>query len=671
MNAADLPLHYNVAALLERNLTMRADKIALYSAERNLTFAAVNAEANQVGNALQRLGVRMGDTVGILCLDTPEWVTSYFGIVKVGAVAVCLNTMLKAADYDYMLRDSRIRVLIVDERLLPLVMPILSGQPFLEQIIVVEDAERAPGDQQTAAPFPLARTYAAWLHNEATTLTNAPTHREDICTLHYSSGTTGVPKAIPRAHKDHTLLAQLWAVSVLGLHEDDRTFAVSKLFFIYATGCNLLFPWYAGASIVLYAGATSALPDLFGTIARFQPTLFFGVPSGYAAMLAADELRQRYDLSSLRLCVSAGEALPAGIWHQWQAATGLPILDALGATEVGNVYLSNRPDDMRPGSSGKPFTGYDVKIVDPTGNEVAPGETGTLMVKGETTALAYLHQAEKSRQVFQGEWFYTGDQYRVDEDGYYWHAGRSDDMMKVGGIWVSPVEVESALIDHPAVQECAVVGEADQDALLKPKAYVVPAPGYQVSHQLRDELFHFSRTQIAGYKQPYWIEFVTELPKTATGKIQRFKLRRKGESEEALLPPLALAPADQTHTQQTVSTVSTYKSNGSNRRTDLIPPRTPLEAKIAAIWQHFLKTAVGIHDNFFHFGGDSLLAIHLLGRMNETFGIELPLNTLYEDATIAHLAEKIQQLQAVRALVPTGVATDDATGHVEVEEGIL
>jgi acyl-coenzyme A synthetase/AMP-(fatty) acid ligase len=262
---------------------------------------------------------------------------------------------------------------------------------------------------------------------------------------------------------------------------------------------------------------------------RFKPTILYNAPTGYAAAMAVEKLAERYDLSSLRLCVSAGEALPAPVWHRWKEMTGLNIVDGIGSTENFHIFISNRPNDMRPGSSGKPFAGYELKIVDHDGNEVPRGEIGNLLVRGETAALFYLHQYEKSQQTFRGEWLFTGDKYYVDEDGYYWHAGRSDDMLKVGGIWVSPVEVESALMSHPAVLECAVVGHTDGADLVKPKAFVSLKEGYAPSEALGSELITYCTEKIAAYKRPRWVEFVPELPKTATGKIQRFKLRQNDE----------------------------------------------------------------------------------------------------------------------------------------------
>jgi benzoate-CoA ligase family protein len=345
--------------------------------------------------------------------------------------------------------------------------------------------------------------------------------------LNYSSGTTGEPKGILHAHKDYPLTSQLWGVNVLGLREDDRTFSAAKLFFTFGNGGNLIFPWYAGASIVLFAGPPRIATNVLEMIDRFKPTILYNAPTGYAATMAVENFTQKYDLSSLRLCVSAGESLPAPVWHAWKEKTGLDIIDGIGSTENYHIFLSNRSGDIRPGSSGKPFDGYELKIVDAEGHEVPPGEIGNLLVKGETAALFYLHQYERSQGTFQGEWLFTGDKYYIDEDGYYWHAGRSDDMLKVGGIWVSPVEVESTLISHAAVLECAVVGYEDKDKLVKPKAFVILNEGHTASDELASELIKYCREKMAEYKRPRWIEFVTELPKTATGKIQRFKLREQ------------------------------------------------------------------------------------------------------------------------------------------------
>src|SRR3989338_4240820 len=508
MKAADLPLYYNAVHILEHNLAARADQPALLSAERELTFRQVSEETNRVGNALKKLDIRPGEMVGILAPDCAEWVTAFFGIIKIGAVAVGMNTLLKPHEQAYILRDSRARALIVHVSLLPAIESIRSEVDTLQHVIVI-------GGRSSRAADP---TFADWIKAEAAELAPATTHRDDFCSLNYSSGTTGEPKGILHAHRDYPLTAQLWGVNVLGLREGDRCFGAPRLFFTFGTGGVLIFPWYAGASTVLMAAPPRVVTNMLETIHRFKPTVLYNAPTGYAAMLAHDDfLNQKYDLASLRLCVSAGEALPAPIWHQWKEKTGLDIVDGIGSTENFHIFLSNRPGDIRPGSSGKPFPGYELKIGDENGSEVKRGEVGNLLVKGETAALFYLHQAEKSRRTFQGEWLFTGDKYSVDDEGYYWHAGRSDDMLKVGGIWVSPVEVESTLLSHAAVLECAVVGQPDQANLIKPKAYVVLKEGQTASDDLAAELIVHCREKIAEYKRPRWIEFVKDLPKTATG----------------------------------------------------------------------------------------------------------------------------------------------------------
>ncbi len=517
VKASDLPLYYNAVNILEHNLTVRADKPALLHADRELTFKQVSHEVNQVGNALRKLDVRMGETVGVLSPDCAEWVTTFFGIVKVGGIAVGMNTLLKPHEHAYILRDSRARVLIVHKALLASIEPIRAESEFLKHVIVIG----GEGDGGEDKPRP----YSEWIENETTELATAPTHREDFCSLNYSSGTTGEPKGILHAHKDYPLTADLWGKNVLGLRESDRAFGAPRLFFTFGTGGVLIFPWYVGASTVLMSGPPRIAANLLETISRFKPTLFYNAPTGYAAMMAIEDFKKKYDITSLRLCVSAGESLPASIWHAWKEKTGLDIIDGIGSTENFHIFISNRPGDIRPGSSGKPFDGYEVKIVDEAMNEVKRGEVGNLLVKGETASLSYLHQYERSRRTFLGEWLFTGDKYYVDEDGYYWHAGRSDDMLKAGGIWVSPVEVESTIISHPAVLECAVVGHPDGSNLIKPKAFVVLKEGHEAGDELAGEIIGYCKEKMAEYKRPRWIEFVAELPKTATGKIQRFKLR--------------------------------------------------------------------------------------------------------------------------------------------------
>jgi benzoate-CoA ligase family protein len=406
-------------------------------------------------------------------------------------------------------------VLIIHESLLPAIEEIRARQIYLEHVIVIGST----GNRKSVVSF------TDWISGYSTQLKAAYTHREDYCMLNYSSGTTGEPKGILHAHKDLPLTAQLWGINTLGLRESDRTFAVAKLFFTFGTGGNLLFPWYAGSSVVLYSGPSRITTNVLETIARFKPTIFYNAPTGYAAILAMSDFTEKYDLSSLRLSVSAGEALPAPIWQQWKKRTGLDTIDGIGCTEIFHIFISNRPGDIRPGSSGKVVNGYELKIIDDNGNEVPQGEIGNLLVKGETTALSYLHQYERSQRTFRGEWMFTGDKYYVDEDGYYWHAGRSDDMLKVGGIWVSPMEVESVLISHPAVVECAVVGYEDSAELVKPKAFVILNKEFSPSDTLVNELIEYTTEKLAAYKRPRWIEFVDELPKTATGKIQRFRLR--------------------------------------------------------------------------------------------------------------------------------------------------
>lgn len=516
MKAADLPLYYNMCEILEHNLESRSDKTAIVSADGSMTFRQVSDQVNQIGNALVNCGVRFGECVAILCPDRPEWVISFFAICKMGGVALGMNTLLKTEEYDYILGDSRTKVLIVHESLLEVIEPVLGNHPTLERVILIGD-----GSDSSYTEF------GQWIGQEATSLERGHTHRDDFCSLHYSSGTTGMPKGVLHAHKDYPLIAQLSGVDLFGMTENDRTFSVAKLFFVYGIGGNLIFPWYVGASCVLHAGPPRQAAAVLKTIEEFKPTIFVCVPTVYGAILSLPKFSERFDTSSLRMCLSAGEPLPAHVWENWKENTGLEILDTIGCTETYHTFMSNVPGEIRPGSSGKPIAGYDVRLVDDDGHDVPAGEVGNLMVRGESTALFYLHQYEKSRHTFRGEWLFTGDRYLMDEDGYYWHQGRGDDMLKVGGLWVSPTEIENVLGRHEAVAECAVVGHYDNAGLLKPRAFVCLQEGAQASDELLGELLKICAKNLDAHKRPRWLEFREDLPRTATGKLQRFRLREQ------------------------------------------------------------------------------------------------------------------------------------------------
>lgn len=516
MKASDLPIDYNMCEILEHNLEHRADKTALLSEHGTMTFREVSNQVNQIGNALTRLGVRFGECVAILCPDRPEWVTTFFATTKIGGVVLGMNTLLTTEEYDYILKDARVRVLVIHDSLLELVEPILRNHNILSKVIVIGADE---GANYT--------TFNDWIDSEDNKLEFERTHRDDFCSLHYSSGTTGMPKGVLHSHKDYPLIAQLSGVNLFGLTENDRTFSVAKLFFVYGIGGNLIFPWYVGASCVLNSGPPRQAAAVLKTIETFKPTIFVCVPTVYGAILSLPNFNERYDIGSLRMCMSAGEPLPVGVWNDWKDTTGIEILDTIGCTETYHTFMANRQGEVRPGSSGKPIAGYDVRLVDDEGKDVLDGVIGNLMVRGESTALFYLHQSEKTRHTFRGEWLFTGDQYLRDKDGFYWHQGRADDMLKVGGLWVSPTEIEEVLKEHVSVADCAVVGHYDNVGLLKPKAFVCLQDGVVPSDDLLGQLLKICAKKLDAHKRPRWLEFIGNLPRTATGKLQRFRLREQ------------------------------------------------------------------------------------------------------------------------------------------------
>jgi benzoate-CoA ligase family protein len=452
--------------------------------------------------------------VGLILPDSPEFVATFLGAVKIGAVPVTLSTLLTTGDYAYLLADCRARVLVVHSGLLPIVEPILGTLPRLRHVIVAGDAP------------PATISLASLMEGASDDLEAEPTSADDMCFWQYSSGTTGAPKAVVHLHRNAIAPADLHGRHVAAITPADRVFSVAKLFFSYGLNNSLVVPLRHGASTVLLASRPE--PNaVFASIAAERPTVFYGVPTAYAALLAAAEGGASCDLSSVRACISAGEALPRPLFERWKARFGLEILDGIGSTEIGYIAISNVTGRARPGTSGQVIPGYDAKVVDGDGAAVGRGVVGDLMVRGPSTALGYWNRRDATKRAFRGDWVFTGDRYSVSDDGYYTHHGRSDDLLKVGGIWVSPLEVETALLEHPAVQECAVVGREDADGLVKPSAFVVLKEAAAPVNGLAEELRAFVKDRLAPYKSPRWIEFVPELPRTSTGKIQRFKLRTR------------------------------------------------------------------------------------------------------------------------------------------------
>ena len=515
MIASDtLPQEFNVATwFVDRNVDEgRGHRPAFFYEDRVLTYGDVQDLANRTGNALRELGVGMEDRVWMCCLDAPEFLGTFWGAIKIGAIPIPTNTLLRTADYVYFLRDSRAKVAVVSAALMGEVGPALGQSPWLRHVLVA------------GGP---ARPHQSWedqVAKASSRLDPAPTSRDDAALWLYSSGSTGFPKGAVHLHHDMVICQETYAKQVVGYRESDRVYSAAKLFFAYGLGNAGYFPMGVGAQSVLYPGRPT--PDaVFEILTRHRPTLFFGIPTLYASMLATKDADKRYDLSSLRLCVSAGEALPDELYKRWQDRFGVEVIDGIGTTEILHIFLSNRPGAARPGSTGKPVPGYEAIIVDDEARPVPQGEIGNLRVKGDSTMAYYWNKHDKTKETLFGPWIQTGDKYYQDQDGYFWYAGRADDMLKVGGIWVSPVEVENTLVRHPAVLEAAVVGAEDTDRLVKPKAFVVLKDAAAAAPALADELKAFVKDKIAPYKYPRWIEFVVELPKTATGKIQRFKLR--------------------------------------------------------------------------------------------------------------------------------------------------
>jgi benzoate-CoA ligase family protein len=527
-----VPEWYNASLIVDRNLDAgREDKVAIYS-DDEVSYGELARRINRFGRALrEELGVRQEDRVLLVLDDTPSFPTAFFAAMRIGAVPVPVNTLVDADEYRFYVEDSRARIVVADGKFYDKVRDALRGVEEPVGLVLTNGREEG------------AHILEDLLESDDDELSPAVTHKDDAAFWLYSSGSTGHPKGVVHLHHDIDYTCETYARHVLEIDESDRTFSTTKLFHAYGFGNGISFPYWAGASSVLLSGKPT--PEaILETIQRFEPTLFFSTPTLYNAILNYPHAGD-YELPSIRYGVSAAEALPAHVWRRWKETFGITILDGIGSTEMLHIFISNTPDELKPGSSGKPVPGYEIRIFDEEEYPVEePGEAGYLSVKGDSAAAYYWRNHEKTKETIKGEWLFAGDWYRVDEDGFYWYEGRADDMIKVSGLWVSPVEVENTLGDHEAVLEVAAVG-VDIEGLTRIKAYVVLREDHEGSDELVEELQEWSKENLKRYQYPHIVEFIEELPKTTTGKIQRFKLRKPESGEDMPQQDVELSQRDE------------------------------------------------------------------------------------------------------------------------------
>lgn len=514
-NMADYFLYHNVEE-------GRENKVCLYFEDETFTYGEIALMSNRAGNALRELGVAVEDRVLIVLPDCPAFVSTWFGAARIGAVITMVNPLLPAEDYKYYLDYTRATVAIIHESSLRTFNETAAESRYLRAVLVVGGREPELNINATNERITWSSFSGAVLSADDE-CTPADTHRDDIAIWLFTSGSTGHPKGAVHLQHDLPFNTEVFAKRTIGVTENDLTVSVPKLFFGYATGTNLLFPFAVGGATALFS-ERSTPEKLFEVIERHRPTILTTVPTMINSMLNEPDAGHR-DLSSLRFCYSAGEALPSELYERWKKALGVEIYDGIGSAEMFHIYISNRPGDVKPGSLGKVVNGYEAKIVDAEDKSVPTGDMGTLKIKGDSAALCYWNAHEKSKETFAGDWCTTGDQFHVDNEGYYWYHGRTDDMLKVSGIFVAPAEIENCLLQHEAVMECAVVGSEAGDGLIKPKAFIVLRQDFSGDEQLVQEIKGFVKSRLAPYKYPRWIEFVPSLPKNDRGKIDRKQLK--------------------------------------------------------------------------------------------------------------------------------------------------